>query len=168
MWATTKDMIEAGKGRERNSVSPATVTCPHLILAPWPQAPQANSGFWSVLLSVSAGLTQARRAERESNYWDNYDCDLVRPGFVFKWTHLPWALERRLLRTDCEPRVLCPPVFLLQHRWLCCIQAHTPTLLMLICQLNASWISFFIRWFKQIYLMLSIRSPLEQGANSIL
>lgn len=58
---------------------------------------------------MSAGLTQARHSERESNYRDNYDCDLVRPGFVFKWTHLPRALERRLLRPHCEPRVLCPP-----------------------------------------------------------
>lgn len=90
--------MREGKGRDKNIITPGTIIweCalarPHLFLTVRPRAPWANSVFWSILLSVlplSAGLTQARDSESESNYRDNYDCDLVRPGFVFKWTHLP-------------------------------------------------------------------------------
>lgn len=86
------------KGRDKNIITPGTIIweCalarPHLCLTVRPLAPQANSVFWSILLStllLSAALTQARDSESESNYGDNYDCDPVRPGFVFKWTHLP-------------------------------------------------------------------------------
>lgn len=72
-----------------------------------PLAPEVNSVFWSILLStllLSAGVTQGRDSQSESNYRDNYDCDLVWPGFVFKWTNLPWALEMHLLRTQHELR----------------------------------------------------------------
>lgn len=90
--------MRVGKGRDKNIITPGTIiwecalACPHLFLTVRPLAPQANSVFWSILLSallLSAGLTQARDSESESNYGDNYDCDLIRPGFVFKWTHLP-------------------------------------------------------------------------------
>lgn len=90
--------MRVGKGMDKNIITPGTITwecalaCPHLLLTVRPRAPLANSVFWSILLSallLSAGLTQARDLQSESNYRDNYDCDLVRPGFVFKWTHLP-------------------------------------------------------------------------------
>lgn len=90
--------MRVGKGRDKNIITLGTIiwecalACPHLFLTVRPLTPQANSVFWSILLStlpLSAGLTEARDSESESNYRDNYDCDPVRPGFVFKWTHLP-------------------------------------------------------------------------------
>lgn len=113
MWPTKNALMRVGKARDKNIITPGTIiwecalACPHLFLTARPLAPEANSVFWSILLStlpLSAGLTQARDLESESNYRDNYDGDPVRPGFVFKWTHLPWALELHLLRTECEPR----------------------------------------------------------------
>lgn len=105
---------ESGKGQGQKHhytgdhyMGMCPLACPHLFLTVRPLAPEANSVFWSILLStplLSAGVTQARDSESESNYTDNYDCDPVRPGFVFKWTHLPWALQMHLLRTECEPR----------------------------------------------------------------
>lgn len=67
------------------------LACPHLILTVRPLAPQANSVFWSILLStlpLSAGLSQARDSESESNYTDNYDCaqydpDLYSNGLIY-------------------------------------------------------------------------------------
>lgn len=112
----TMPQWEQDMGRDRNAISWANVPHPNLVLTAWPQPPRANRAFWPVFLSVSAGLTQARHSKSECNYWDNYHCDLVRPGFVFKWTHLPWALERRLLRTDW---VLCHSFSLLRYPCVC-------------------------------------------------
>lgn len=103
------------KGRDKSIITPGTIiwecaiACPHLFLTVWPLDPQANGVFSSILLSalpLPARLTQARDSESKSNYGDNYDCDLVQPGSVFKLTHLPWALELHLLRPECEPRLL--------------------------------------------------------------
>lgn len=108
MWPIKNAVMREGKGRDKNIITPGTITweCApaslHLFLTVRPRAPQANSVFRSVLQSP-AGLTQARASESESNYRHNYDCDPVWPGFVFKWTHLPWASEVHLLRTECEP-----------------------------------------------------------------
>lgn len=111
MWPTKNAVMRAGKGRDENIITPGNIklecvlACPHFFLTTRPMAPVANSVFWSIPLStllLSAGLTQARDLVAESNYRDNYDCDPVWPGFVFKWTHLPCVLEMHLLRI--EPR----------------------------------------------------------------
>lgn len=115
MWPMKNVIMRMGKGRDKNIITPGTIiwecalACLHLFLTVWPLPLWANSVFWSILLKallLSAKLTQARDSKSESNYKDNYDCDLVRPGFVFKHTHLPWALELHLLRTEYEPSVI--------------------------------------------------------------
>lgn len=159
MWPTKNALMRVGKGRDKNIITPETIiwecalACPHLFLTVWPLAPQANCVFWSILLSTlpqPGGLTQARVSESESNYRDNYDHDPVRPGFVFKWTHLPWALELHLLRTPLSVTLslsLSNTVGLLMCAW---NQLHTHThcaqlslMYILIGQLDASWFSFF-------------------------
>lgn len=114
MWPMKNAIMRMGKGRDKNIITPGTIiwecalACVHLFLTVWPLALWANSVFWSLLLKallLSARLTQARDSQSESNYKHNYNCDLVRPGFVFKHTHLPWALELHLLRSEYEPGV---------------------------------------------------------------
>lgn len=155
MWPTKNALMRVGKGRDKNIITPGTIIweCalarPHLFLTARPLAPQANSVFRSILLStlpLSAGLTQARDGESESNYGDNYECDPVRPGFVFKWTHLPWASELHLLRTECEPGDFSVTQSLsLSITVLACVRthcAHSSLMYVLTCQLNESWLFF--------------------------
>ena len=153
---TKNALMRVGKGRDKNIITPGTIIweCAlaraHLFLTVRPLALRANSVFRSILLStllLSAGLTQARDGESESNYGDNYERDPVRPGFVFKWTHLPWASELHLLRTECEPgdfSVTQSPS--LSITVLACVRtrcARSSLTCVLICQLNESWLSFF-------------------------
>jgi len=86
MQPTKNALMRVGKVRDKNIITPGTIirecalACPHFFLTAQPLAPVANSVFWSSPLStllLSAGLTQARDSETESNYRDNYDCDPV-------------------------------------------------------------------------------------------
>lgn len=61
--------------------------------SPTPSPPsRLHTVYFALFSGVSAGLTQARDSQSESNYADNYQRDLVRPGFVFKWSHLPLSV----------------------------------------------------------------------------
>lgn len=165
MWPTRNVLMRVGKGRDKNIITPGTIIweCalarPHLFLTVWPQAPQTNGVFWSILLGellLSAGLRQARDLESESNYRDNYDCDLVRPGFVFKWTHLPWALELRLLRDWVWTPRLC------RYRTDMCVCAHTRTL-----NSYHSRPYLFFNWMRIYFSLTNLRRLLKSSPQGL-
>lgn len=171
MWPTKNALMRAGKDRDNYTVPPGDHykgMRPSSSTAR-PLAPVAGCVFWSVPLSallLSTGLTQARDSEAESNYRDNYDGDPVRPGFVFKWTHLPRVPQMHLLRTGCwTRRHVCHLVSVVLYHGSVLKHTHTASL-KLIYQLSASSFVLFRSVWTDLY-NLPLMSPLDSADNSI-
>lgn len=127
MCPTKNALMRDVKGRDKNIITPGTIIweCAHspVLTSSWPPDPALQRltvyfgpSSW-VHRSCLPDWHKPETSESESNYRDNYDCDLVRPGFVFKWTHLPWALEMYLLRTRCEPGLIQHTHIIHFHNW---------------------------------------------------
>lgn len=116
MWPTKNALMSGkGQGRKQHYAGDHYVGMRSCLCSPlsWPFDPRLQR--LTVYFGPSSRLhccclTQARDSESESNYRDNYDRDPSRPGFVFKWTHLPWAFGDASAEARVwTRRLLCHP-----------------------------------------------------------